>query len=505
MNNNLNFKNKFLFWVGVFILMDWFFWGHVLWKIPNESSWGTDFFYNYEYEKRRVLGEDPGNPRVVLLGSSVAGYSFDPETLRHYLAMKGLISDVRLLAHAGFTPIDAYAQRKEILEMKPTIIVYPLNFVDFRIFRSFQIFPEKPLLEVDESVLISDSLNPIYAPQAKYSYPFRVLIDFYPYYNWETGSMFLSSSLFPFYRYREIAYDNLKHLYNHRYTRNTSYYWYQGVQIPERVSTLGWTGKRFSFGWNQTLNTKGFYVQIVPELLRSGEVLLEFKSGELREEKKFMEPGWKKVQLKNFPIGSMITCEISKTWKPVEAGGDRFDYAREDMGVRLQETFGLEFPERNAHTVRQERLEDLRFRNLSEPEYKEYFQFRLLQDRDIRPGLVTMSLYKEAKERLHRENFRPFFQYRYLKQFLEFMHENNVQVLFILNPENPYSLAWYKTSDYLKDEKAYLLSLEKKGIVFYDLLDYLPGSEFGDYHHLTYGGMKRMTPVYGDKIKDMVR
>lgn len=496
---------KLFLLLGVFLGLDWLIWGEGIWKIPNEASWGTDFFYSYVYEKKRILNSITSERRVLILGSSIARYSFNPELLQEDLKNRGLNTEVRLLAHAGFTPIDAYAQREDIIRMNPEIIVYPLNFVDFRIFRAFEKYPEKSLSEVDESSLISDSLNPLYSPQAKYAYPNSVLRDFYQYLSLENKSMFLSAYLFSFYRYREIAYDNLKYIYNHRYSRNTSYFWYGGVQIPERVSTLGWTGKRFSFYWDPYFEKKGFYVQIVPEILRTGKVSLVFSSEKNREERVFTEPGWQKIQLDNIPYGMKVTCELSDTWIPYEATGDRFDYAREPMGVRLQETFGLESPRANYHVLREERSEDFRFEGMNEDDYAEYFRFRLLQDRDRRPGLVTMTLYKDAKERLHREQFRPFFHYRYLKQFLEAMNEKEIKVLFILNPENPFSFLWYRDSLYHKEEIHYLKSLENKNLIFWNLINTLEGNKFSDYHHMTFGGMKKMLPVYGEKIAKILK
>lgn len=500
----LPLRLKLFILLGVFFSLDWIVWELGIWKIPNEANWGTDFFYNFVYEKKRILSSITTNRRVLVMGSSVARYSFDPQLLQEYLNSRGKDVDVRLLSHAGFTPIDAYAQREEIIRMNPEIIVYPLNFVDFRIFRAFEIYPEKPLSTVDENLLISDSLNPTYSPQAKFAYPYSVLRDFHNYLNLENKAMFLSAYLFSFYRYREIAYDNLKYVYNHRYSRNTSYYWYSGVQIPERVSTLGWTGKRFSFEWNESFQKKGFYVQIVPEILKKGNLSLVFLSDKHREDRIFTEPGWKQIHLENFSPGEQIICELSETWIPFDASGDRFDYAKEPMGVRLQETFGLDSPKRDYHIVREERSEDLRFKGMTEAEYRDYFQFRLLQDRDKRPGLVTMTLYKDAKERLHREQFRAFFHYRYLKEFLNSMSEKEIKVLFILNPENPFSYMWYEDSMYHKDEVQYLKSLENKNLIFWNLTGKLAGNQFSDYHHMTFGGMQEMLPVYGQKIFELL-
>jgi hypothetical protein len=495
-------KSFFLFLI--FVLFDHFFWEVLFWKIPNEASWGTDFFYNYVYEKKRLEAGRGTKERILVLGSSVARYSFDNSVFEAYLETKGIKKEVRLLSHAGLTPMDAYAQRDSIEKMQPSLLVYPLNFVDFRIFRAFQLVPQKKLEEVDEDILISDSLQPSIAPQVISAYPWEALRDFSPYFSLDARASFLSAGIFSFYRYREFGFDNFKYMYAHRNSRNTRYYWYQGIQIPERVSTLGWTKKSFSFEIRPYMKEKGFWVQVVPEILQEGPLVINIKSdrGDM-EEFILKDVGWQQIVIQKIGEGDKVRAELSATWKPIHALGDRFDYAREDMGVRLQETFGLDTPHKNFHVVREERSEDDRFVTLTEREYEDYFHFRLLQDLDSRPGLVAMQLYKDSKERLHREVFRPFYQYRFLKLFTEEMRKRKIPTLLILNPENPYSLVWYKDSQYLKDEIRFLESLEGEGVQFLNLHSYLDGKNFSDYHHLTYQGMLKMTPVYAEKVIQM--
>ena len=489
----------------IFVMIDQIFFGKFLWEIPSEASWGTDFFYNYNYEKKRLEKGKEKRERIILLGSSVARYSFDSLRLEDYFKKAGVEREVRLLSHAGMTPIDAYCQRDAIEKMQPSLLVYPLNFVDFRIFRAFELFAEKKLEEVEEKDLIKDALDPRYAPQSRFIYPGEALIDFYDYLDLESSTVLLSSTLFPFYRYREIAYDNLRYIYNHRYSRNTSYYWYQGIQIPERVSTLGWTGKKFSFEFKKYMKEEGFFLQIVPEIIKKGELKIRFLSDNRPiEEFIFSKTGWQRVKLQNFIVGDRVTAELSETWIPYKATEDRFDYAKEEMGVRLQETFGLESPHKNFHIIREERSEDMRFETMTEEDYSNYFQFRLLQDREKRPGLVTMTLYKDAKLRLHTEKFRPFFHYKYLKKFVEEMQKRNIPTLLILNPENPNSLIWYKDSQYVKDEKKFFLDLEDKQVYFWDIHSFLQGKDFSDYHHLTYRGAQKMNSIYGEKILEII-
>jgi hypothetical protein len=116
-----------------------------------------------------------------------------------------------------------------------------------------------------------------------------------------------------------------------------------------------------------------------------------------------------------------------------------------------------------------------------------------------------MQLYKESKEKLNKEEFREFFHYKYLKQFTEEMKKRKIPTLFILNPENPYSLAWYKDANYLQEEAQFFKSLEGDGIVFWNLHSYLQGKDFSDYHHMTYKAVEKMNPVYGEKIIELLK
>ena len=109
-----------------FILFDRLFWGELYWKIPNESSWGTDFFYNYNYEKKRLEQDSNHKDRILIIGSSIARYSFETSLLEDYLKTKGFEREVRLLSHAGMTPIDAYGQRDSIEKMKEVLFAYSI-------------------------------------------------------------------------------------------------------------------------------------------------------------------------------------------------------------------------------------------------------------------------------------------------------------------------------------------------------------------------------------------
>ena len=169
-----------------------------------------------------------------------------------------------------------------------------------------------------------------------------------------------------------------------------------------------------------------------------------------KEEIVFAEPGWKKIKLspKFQNQYSYITAELSKTWQPYLASGDRFDHSRDEVGVRLQQTFGLDKPLSGMQYVREERIEDLRYLKMSDKEYEEYFYYRLLSDLEHRPGIGYIHALKNAKERLTRETFRPGIHLQYLKKFTIEMKAKKIPILVINNPENPLKKTTLKSEDF---------------------------------------------------------
>jgi hypothetical protein len=469
------------------------------WQIPNESPWGENYFYNYEFEKRRKFPNNQ-NKNILIIGSSVAKYSINPNLLENSLNAKGLKANVKILSHAGFTPLDAFAQRKEFKNFQPDLIIYPVNYIDFRIFKFNELFGNKIISDIEERLLIKDQLKFITAPQSKHSYPIEVLLDFREYLTLEEKSQFLLSGFLYSYRYREFLGNNIKYYLDHRFSRNTSYYNYQGIQFPERVSSLGWTGEKITFQVNPTMVKNGFYIQVVPELLLEGPLKIELKCNEDLQEFEFRTIGWQLIKPNINFDNKITTMKLSNVWFPFKAKEDRFDYSKEAFGVRLSALFGKVSPDPLQYLIREERSEDLRFENMDLSQYEEYFYYRLLSDKEIRPGLLTLHIYKDSKNSMKDMQFQPYFQFRYLREFVDYMSKNKVKILLVHSPENLISLNWYKNTKYYNDFMNYFYSLKNDQVLVEDFVDKLDPQDFSDYHHLTYKGMEKMIPIYTEKI-----
>ncbi|TGM08261.1 hypothetical protein EHQ76_03830 [Leptospira barantonii] len=502
---------------GVLILffLDFLFFRVLIWKIPNESPWSSNHFYNFLYEYFSLKEKQKRLPRILIVGSSIAHYSFDRESFRkEILETTGKDTEVEFLSYAGMTPLDAWLCRKKIVELEPDFVIFPINFIDWRLHRAYSLNPEYKNETIDREILLLDALNFFEAPQSRFIFPLETAFEFFSELGFARTSEYLAASVFGFYGYKDVFWKNLRSLYDHRYGRNTSYHGYNGVQIPERVTSLGWTGKNFSFQLTQGMKKNGFLVQVVPEILSSGPLKITFKKKNAIQSFTFSEPGWKKILFENSFLSdesrgsdsssedsvSTIAAELSNTWVPFYAEGENKDWNYDRLGVRLQQTFGTDVPRNGMQYTREERLEDLRYGNMSDLEYSKYFNFRLLDDYGQRPGIGYLIALRDAKVRIRDEKFVPVLHFEYLQKFSGFLREKKIPLWIVNNPENPISLEWYQESNWYRDHLSFLQGLAGDEVSFSDLRNSLSMQDFSDYHHFTFPGMMKMSSIYAKEF-----
>lgn len=500
--------------LGLLFLLDSVIFRYAIWNIPNESAWNTHHFHNFLYETERIRSTPKEKPRVFIVGSSIAYYSMDQALLREELEAKlGKSVDVEYFSYAGKSPLYLYLFLDQLWQLEPDLVVYPLNFIDYRLHRAYVLDPNSNLSNIDEELLLKDAIAQWEAPQAKYIFPWETLREMWEYLDWDRRGQLFIAGLFKFYGLKEIYREPLSEVANHRFGRNSSYHGYAGVQIPERVNSLGWTGKKFSFRVTEKIRREGFWIEVVPEILKNGSLKVSAiyrnpdESGsevsEQGQKWEFPESGWKKISLpQKWQKDGWVEVELSSVWYAYEADGFLKDYHRDPMGVRLTQTFGLETPKKNHQYIREERTEDLRYIGMSDDDYSEYFFFRLLQDLHLRPGILYLVHLAESKKKLNEEKFRPLLHFAYLAKIADAFREKNVPLILINNPENPLSLGWYEDSAWYKGHIEFLRGLEGGSVRFEDLRSALPMQDFSDYHHFTYRGMVKMTGQYARKILD---
>lgn len=492
----------FMLFVIIFKGIDILFFDVLIWKTPDESAWSTHFFFGYEHHFRKLQNSRTRKPLILIIGSSIAAYSLNPSDVQKYLFQNGVDAQVEILTYAGMTPVDTVLLSKKFLSLKPDLIIYPINFIDFRIHREMSI-REKQSQNWKTRFLLEDTLHYTEAPQSKIFYPLETILEFFPILSIEKLAEYLAAYLVLSYRYKDVYYENLKALYQHRFGRNTSYHGYMGVEIPEGIDSLGWTSKKFSFYPKTYMKEKGFYIQVVPEILQKGALKITFLSeiGEILQEESFTTPAWHKIILKeSLPENQMITAELSNVWYAYEAKEDRLDFHRDEMGVRLQQNFGYDSPPPEQHFQRPPRKEDFRYENMSFEEYKEYFFYRLFSHPEFRPGIVYFSSIYESKKWASSQSFEPNPQYEYLLKWKSILENSNISMIIINNPENPITLELYENSNWYKAQLKYLQSIKSKEIEFVDIRNICKAQDFSDFHHFTYPAMKRMNVVYSNLI-----
>ncbi|EOQ87042.1 hypothetical protein LEP1GSC202_0130 [Leptospira yanagawae serovar Saopaulo str. Sao Paulo = ATCC 700523] len=491
----------------VFLLgIDYLFFRKIQFLLPNESPWNTNHFFNFLYEYERIRSLPKTKKRIIIVGSSVAYYSIDAKALEKVLFEKySLDVDVFYLAYAGNSPLYVYLLLGWLEPLAPDLVVYPVNFIDYRLHRTYVLFPEGRNDTVEESVMVQDALTFTEAPQSLWVFPWETIREVGSAMDMETFSRYLVSSAFHFYRYKDIFEQNLQNLFQHRFGRNTSYHSYMGVSIPEGVNGLGWTGKQFSFFPTKKMEEKGFWLEVTEFLLSGSTCQIEFSNGETKQIVELNQPRWTKIQLDPafFRAKKQITATLARVWYAHEASGAYLDYHWDPMGVRLEQTFGLEKPKNGVQYIREPRTEDFRYSGMDDETYTRYFYYRLLEGLEKRPGIGYLVALKNAKERIRNEKFRPIFHFDYIQKIADHFRNRNISFLLINNPENPISLRWYEGSDWYKDHLQYLQSLESGSVHFWDIHNALPMQGFSDFHHFTYVGMEQMNSIYAERIGNL--
>lgn len=502
-------KNRILFltYFVVFLFgIDFLCFRKFQFLLPNESPWNTNHFFNFLYEYERIRSIPKTKKRIIVVGSSVAYYSLDATLLEKTLKDKfALDVDVFYLAYAGNSPLYVYLLLNWLEPLQPDLVVYPVNFIDYRLHRTYVLFPEGSNETVEEAKMVQDALTFGEAPQSLWVFPFETLQEIGSEMDLETWSRYIVSTSFSFYRYKDIYEQNIQNLIQHRFGRNTSYHSYMGVLIPEGVNGLGWTGKQFSFFPTKKIQEKGFWVEVTPFLLAGSTCQIQFSNGETKQTIVLKDPRWTKLELDPafFQNQKQITATLEKVWYAHEASGAYLDYHWDPMGVRLEQTFGLEEAKSGVQYIREPRTEDFRYNGMDDKTYTRYFYYRLLEGLDKRPGIGYLVALKHAKERIRNEQFRPYFHFRYLQKIADHFRDRNLPFLLINNPENPISLTWYEDSLWYREHLRFLQSLESGSVHFWDIHNVLPMQGFSDFHHFTYVGMQQMNSIYAERIGNL--
>ncbi|MBI3394426.1 MAG: hypothetical protein HY042_01180 [Spirochaetia bacterium] len=480
-----------------YLTLDRLVFDEALWRIPNETAWETDPHYNFEYSFRHVPPKRSGVRRIVIVGSSIAGYSVLPELLQRELAAQGNggeAPEILPLSHQGMNGFNLLTYAERLKALQPDLIVFPTNMVDYRVERPIMLGLLADIVQQD-SVVRAAALEKLtremaLSPEVRTLGPREAMRYAAPVLTLAEKSSFLAAWLSPALRFRDIAFTPISAFYAHRWGRDRSY---THTFVPGSSVTLsGWTAPRFSIPVTARLLLRGLEVESKGE---TGAVTLALRSsatddcGNPNTAKPItfqLAHGWQRIDVRGFSEGSWVCGAVSPAFYSDELGTD--------LGVRLTATAGLE---PGALVRRRElRYDDVLFSAYSDDEYRRSFARRIL--RFDRAGMEYLKALEIAKKVWSDHPFNdglPAFQS--LAVWKNVMSGAGIPVLIVESPENPVSRAWYGASPWAKSFSDFL-SREPAGapggcITHKSAVNLLRMQDFYDYHHLSYFGAVKFT------------
>ena len=486
-----------------FLLLDILLFRFLLWRLPNETAWETQPFYNFEYQLRRLAREKPEEElRMLILGSSVGLYSVLPRELSTFLNRR--FSTDRFQAHPlgrqGLNPLHLLAISDRILEARPDALVLPVNMVDFRLERPAVLgFGEG---EVNEGALRRDLLG-YHEGEFRLLSPGGTLRSFGGDLDLGEKSATLAALASGAYRYRPVAFAPVGTWLSNRFSRGRSYLHYAGVPVGGGgVNRRGRTGLDFELVLTEALLRTGLEVEAPSQLFAKEKPFLKLlpvsggtdvpipgrtlcPTNPDSAQRIELRRGWQNIPVPGAP-GDLLCVSVRPGYES-EADADT-------LGVRLARNAGRERPLRSPF-VRPYRREDFLYRDYSDEEYLKSFEQRL--QRFDRAGMEYLAALEATKKSLARRAFDPRIPtFAALKEFLERVERAGVPLLLVNAPENPVSLALYRDSEWYR---GYLSFLRENG-TFVDAGDLLPMQDFYDTHHLAWRGAERFTEFLGDAL-----
>ena len=503
-----NAKFLFLFAASLF-LFDAAFARYLLWIFPNETAWGAEPHYNFEYRIRKLKRErDPEEFMVLVVGSSIAEYAVHETQLEKLLNAKNLRrfipetkKKVRVftLAHQGQNSMNLLSTADRILELDPDLVIHPVNMIDFRL--------ERPLVlgnlaalentgETRERALYDFARAVVYSDEIRMLGPYGTLRYFYKYLTSEEIAECLMSLVSATYRYRDIAGVPLDRFYKNRFGNRHSYHFYSGMNIGGGgVNQNGHAGTELEILWNEFLAKDGFEIQIYPQMFLEKNALLQYSIGcsGTHAEQIALKPGWQKLFFNPVKPGERLCMKILP--------GYYTDFFSDTLGGRLADNTGTGPSEHSWE--RDLRREDMLYRSYTDEEYEKSFKDRIMKfDRSGMAYLQYIMLSKQEMAKRRFDGEYPVFQaYSKWRDIVS----SRVPLLIINSPENPINLAWYGNSDWYRGYLDFLSCRENSNCSMHDASAKYPRQYFYDYHHMSWFGAEEFTEFTADLIMDFYK
>ena len=453
------------------------------WRIPKLTPASADYGYQFLVDARALAAtpKQPGTPRVLAVGSSVAG-AFDPLQVESLLAAAGTPADVHRLLLPGIKPSDLRLYfSTDGASVSPDVVVLLLNPLDFL----------NPSFERDLKPQVRNVLPPGPTLRARGAYIPTL-----------AGKLDLAlASISNLYRYRALLRASIEdHL-------RFAWRWLRDGAAARGYGRYADGYARQDFGVPLAAVAGGLDYFIDPEwLAQRGAVTLTFSvdSGVL-ERRTETTAGWKRFALPSAPPGGgLLRVSADSVWSPRAAGRDDTRL----LGVRLRDELpapvgGDRVPAQYPPLERAHPDTLLRMKGERGDAFVARWQALLEADTEFGRRFRA---YRDTKVARRDRAITPTGEYAELESLVHDFTRQGATVVLVNNPESALLRDQYADGPYYRSYLDFLagVAARQPNTRFVDLGGALPIEDFNDWHHVTYIGAIKVGPKFAEVLQPLL-
>jgi len=452
------------------------------WRIPKLTPASADYGYQFLTDARALAATPkvPGTPRVLAIGSSVAG-AFDPAQVHGLLAAADTPADVHRLLLPGIKPSDLRLFfATDGAEVSPDVVAILLNPLDFL----------NPSFERDLKPQVRTVLPPAQTLRERGAFIPTL-----------AGKLDLAlAAVSNLYRYRELLRSSFEdHL-------RFAWRWLRGGSTAQGYGWYADGYTRRDFGLPLAAVASGVEYYLDPAwLAQRGTVTLTFSTAAgVVERRRETAAGWKRFDLPAAAqAGPLLHVSADSAWSPRAAGQNDTRL----LGVRLRAAPPA--PGRDRAPLHYPPLErtqpDMLLRMHGERGDAFVARWQTLLDADTEFG-HRFRAYRDAKLAARGTPITPTGEYAELERLVQWFTEHGAAVVLINNPESALLRWQYADDPYYRSYLDFLagVAARQPHAQFVDLGGVLPIDDFNDWHHVTYIGAVKLGPQYAALLQPLV-
>jgi hypothetical protein len=453
------------------------------WRIPKLTPTSADYGYQFLVDARALAAtpKQPGTPRVLAVGSSVAG-AFDPRQVESLLAATGTRADVHRLLLPGIKPSDLRLYfSTDGAGVSPDVVVLLLNPLDFL----------NPSFERDLKPQVRNVLPP--GPTLRARGAFIPTLG---------GKLDLAlASISNLYRYRALLRASIEdHL-------RFAWRWLRDGAVARGYGRYADGYARQDFGVPFAAVAGGLDYYIDPEwLAQRGAVTLTFSadSGVLERRTETTAGGKRFTPAGAAPGGGLLRVSADGAWSPRAAGGDDTRL----LGVRLRDELpapagGDRLPAQYPPLERARPDMLLRMKGARGDAFVARWQALLEADTEFGRRFRA---YRDTKVARRDRVITPTGEYAELESLVHDFTRQGASVVLVNNPESALLREQYADGPYYRSYLDFLagVAARQPNTRFLDLGAALPIEDFNDWHHVTYIGAIKVGPKFAEALQPLL-